>query len=324
MISIFSDSDDASTNDVLDWIYYFNDCAPILRKNDIFDYQLMSLFIKTADEKSIKTSDKNWYRRGHFKFSNSAINKNEKRINYLCNYYSIEDNLVIDTFYSQCKKNNPIWLNAPQDNDTNKITNLQAASDCGLQIPRTLISNKPGDIYRFTDKGKSILKDILLDSIVFCWKDDYWIRVSIKPTLIDKEMVHHYLSNQHNTENRGYLFLQQYIEKRYELRIFYLQGKFYTMAIFSQANERTKVDFRNYDNERPNRCIPYKLPASIEKKLDDFMKKTGINCGSIDMIYTPEEDYIFLEVNPIGQFQWLSHNCNYDIEKEIATFLIQE
>lgn len=42
------------------------------------------------------------------------------------------------------------------------------------------------------------------------------------------------------------------------------------MAIFSQENDKTKIDFRNYDIANPNRCVPYKLPRRIEKQLIRF------------------------------------------------------
>lgn len=94
------------------------------------------------------------------------------------------------------------------------------------------------------------------------------------------------------------------------------------MAIFSQQSEQTKIDFRKYDPVKPNRCTPYKLPAEIENKIDRLMRRIKINSGSIDMIYSPNGQYYFLEVNPIGQFGMTSFPCNYPIEKRIAQYLI--
>ena len=51
------------------------------------------------------------------------------------------------------------------------------------------------------------------------------------------------------------------------------------------------------------------------------MKHLGLNTGSIDMIVTPEREYVFLEVNPAGNIEMVSKNCNYPIEQEIANFL---
>jgi hypothetical protein len=43
----------------------------------------------------------------------------------------------------------------------------------------------------------------------------------------------------------------------------------------------------------------------------------------VDLIYTPDGEYVFLEVNPMGQFHWLSENCNYYLEEFIANQLAQ-
>ena len=93
------------------------------------------------------------------------------------------------------------------------------------------------------------------------------------------------------------------------------------MAIFSQQKESTSIDFRNYDVKNPNRYVPFSIPKSIESKLKLFMKKLDLKTGSIDLIVTPNDEYVFLEVNPVGQFDFVSVNCNYYIEKEIAIAL---
>ena len=86
----------------------------------------------------------------------------------------------------------------------------------------------------------------------------------------------------------------------------------------------TKIDFRNYNRKKPNRTPPYDLPNRIEKKIKSCMKALNLNSGSIDMIVTPNDDYIFLEVNPVGMFWQVSFPCNYNIEEQIAKYLLDE
>jgi len=43
-----------------------------------------------------------------------------------------------------------------------------------------------------------------------------------------------------------------------------------------------------------------------------------LNSGSIDILVTPNNEYVFLEVNPVGQFGMVSQPCNYYLEKRIA------
>ena len=60
------------------------------------------------------------------------------------------------------------------------------------------------------------------------------------------------------------IFVQEYIEKQFEIRVFFFNEMLFSMAIFSQNDMKTKVDFRNYNSERPNRCIPF---VKVLKKL---------------------------------------------------------
>ncbi|MFT4073849.1 MAG: hypothetical protein QM654_18240 [Dysgonamonadaceae bacterium] len=122
-------------------------------------------------------------------------------------------------------------------------------------------------------------------------------------------------------EKQEYIFpslLQDNIDKEIEIRTFVLFEKIYSMASLSQRNEATRTDLRNYDLDRLNRVISYKLPDNVEQKILTFMKKAKLNTGSIDLIKTKDNRYIFLEVNPAGNIEMVSKNSNYHIEKEFA------
>ena len=93
------------------------------------------------------------------------------------------------------------------------------------------------------------------------------------------------------------------------------------MAIFSQNDMQTAIDFRQYNSNNPNRNVPFKLPDNLKKSLTKLMCDIGLNTGSIDMIYTKDKEYVFLEVNPVGQFKMTSMPCNYYIERDVARIL---
>ena len=117
---------------------------------------------------------------------------------------------------------------------------------------------------------------------------------------------------------------QHKIKKSYELRVFYLDKQCYSMAIFSQSNSKTEVDFRNYDLEKPNRTIKYRLPQNLEYKIINLMKDLKLETGSLDFIKGEDGIYYFLEVNPLGQFKMVSAPCNYNLEYLVANFLIKK
>lgn len=112
------------------------------------------------------------------------------------------------------------------------------------------------------------------------------------------------------------------IDKLFEVRVFYLAGEFYSMAIFSQEDTQTETDFRNYNLTDPNRTVPFILPDKIRQKLSLLMNKLDLNSGSIDIIVSKELKFYFLEINPIGQFGMVSYPCNYYLEKSFANILI--
>ncbi|WP_428228619.1 grasp-with-spasm system ATP-grasp peptide maturase [Flavobacterium sp.] len=109
------------------------------------------------------------------------------------------------------------------------------------------------------------------------------------------------------------------IEKELEIRTFYIDGSFFSMAIFSQSDKKTSIDFRKYTN---NRNEPYKLPFDVEEKLKNIFTDLELNCGSADLILDKNGEYIFLEINPVGQYAMTSLPCNYNLDKKIANYLI--
>ena len=69
--------------------------------------------------------------------------------------------------------------------------------------------------------------------------------------------------------------------------------------------------------------MPYKLPLLVEKKLNRLMRKLKLNTGSIDLIKSIDNQYIFLEVNPSGQFGMVEDACNYNLHELVAASLIE-
>ena len=195
-----------------------------------------------------------------------------------------------------------------------KLRFLKLAKDSGLSIPTTLVSSDKNTLKLFFFKNNSNLVTKSLDSPLYI-ESQTLLSLGHKTECITENDINNL------SENSFPSLVQNNIDKLYELRIFFIQNKIFPMAIFSQFDEKTKIDFRNYNEEKPNRFVPYVLPELIEKKLRSFLKKTKLNSGSIDMIVSKKKEFIFLEVNPCGQFAFVSNNCNYYIEKYIAELL---
>jgi ATP-GRASP peptide maturase of grasp-with-spasm system len=206
-------------------------------------------------------------------------------------------------------------LGNPDKDALNKLDVLIAAGKAGLKVPRTIVTSSRQMLLSFCEATDGVIVKSLKDPGMLSYQEKAY--VSYTATLTSEDV----------TRLPSTFFpslVQEQIEKAFEIRVFYLDGQCYAMAIFSQSNQQTQVDFRKYDKAHPNRNVPYTLPPAIIESLQILMKSLDLNCGSIDMIKTPEGQYYFLEINPVGQFGMVSFPCNYFLEEKIADWLIEK
>jgi len=206
------------------------------------------------------------------------------------------------------------WLTSPWLASLNKLDILSLAQEYDLNIPESYIISQKNQLENLLKKSN---KTYIFKSIY----EPYFIQNENGIfSMFTKE-----IKNLNDLPDTFFpSFIQEKIYKKYELRIFYINGEFYTMAIFSQGNKITELDFRQYDCTNPNRKIPYKLPYDLERRLTNMLHRMGLNCCSIDIIKSStDEKYYFLEINPTGEFGMTSIPCNYEVYKKVALTLIE-
>lgn len=215
---------------------------------------------------------------------------------------------INNMIYKRC----PIHIGNPNQMGLNRLLTLEMAKNIGLKIPRYAIITNLNQISNMSSIGKSFVVKAIEDGLYHFYNNKAFY--SYTEAYIKEDM------QGKNIPLFPSLIMEK-IEKKYEIRSFYLDGHFYSMCIFSQNNIQTEVDFRKYCVERPNKVEPYKLPANIEKMLDELFHYYDLNCGSVDIVVDKKGNYVFLEINPVGQFQMTSTPCNYNIEQIIANYL---
>jgi glutathione synthase/RimK-type ligase-like ATP-grasp enzyme len=118
------------------------------------------------------------------------------------------------------------------------------------------------------------------------------------------------------------LIIQEYVPKRVELRITVVDSQVFAAEIHSQASARTQHDWRHYDNERTP-YVPHALPAAIAALCVRLVRVMGLCYGAIDMVLTPEGEYVFLEINPNGQWAWVEGLTGLPIADAITELLVR-
>lgn len=206
------------------------------------------------------------------------------------------------------------WVNRKEDVHSllsNKLYQQVIARSCGLSVPRTLVSNDSDRVAAFSD----IEDGLLLKSLGYMRLDD-----NGRYFLYSERFSHNDLLTARSAIRACPIFAQQYVEKRYEHRVMVIGSRVLTCRIDSQASERTRVDWRHYDFK----AVSHKaidLPREVEHRLMRFMEKARLRFGAIDLIETPDGDYVFLEVNPTGQWGWIAELAGLPIPEAVADML---
>ena len=102
------------------------------------------------------------------------------------------------------------------------------------------------------------------------------------------------------------MIYQQYTHKAYELRVVMFGASYIAARINSQEHEETSVDWRKETIAGKEVSISREyLPKDLIDKCKVLMNLLGIHFGVFDFIVTPEKEYVFLEVNEMGQWLYL-------------------
>lgn len=193
------------------------------------------------------------------------------------------------------------WLNNPYNLEKarKKVLQLKIAREIGLRIPQTTITNNPERVREFFMQcnGKMIYKT-LKES--FLGYEDKGFHV---PTTLLQEEHLQKLSLISRTPS----LFQEYIEKSYEVRVTIVGDKIFAAKIDSQSNPLTSIDWRHPDLIDKIPYEPILIPEEVRIKCNNLMSILGIQFGALDFIVNKNGEYVFLEINPNGQWYWIEH-----------------
>ena len=78
-------------------------------------------------------------------------------------------------------------------------------------------------------------------------------------------------------------------------------------------------------DNRLNLEVPYRehvLPSAVKTSILAMMKGLGLSFGTIDMKIDESDKYVFLEVNPQGQFLYVEILTGLPLARAMAEFLL--
>lgn len=205
-----------------------------------------------------------------------------------------------------------LWLNRPycREQASNKMRQLLFAQRVGLAIPHTLIVNVESRAKEFCTSGlDAVYKTLNCPMLRSEDGSQSMINTSIVPENMDFSSV-----------CLAPALFQHYIPKAYELRIHIIGDKIIPIKIASQHHPDARIDWRVAQRE-----VGYEktsLPEDVHKKLLSLMDSLKICFGIVDMIVTEGGEYVFLEVNPDGNWLWIEQRIHVPISESIALYFL--
>jgi glutathione synthase/RimK-type ligase-like ATP-grasp enzyme len=258
------------------------------------------------------------------------------------------------------------WLNFPEyvDKADNKVYQLSLAKKVGFLIPDTFVGNNFDEVKKRVELyGKVLVKTIqylcihddprvhgMQYFLELMWKDYFnndnysdFIDKTVNlfksnineydPDMIERHLFYPFMMDMQKLEEkkeiieRTGLIYQNYIQKKYELRIIVVKDKVFAFKVNNQeaSDDNIKLDWRHCFSESNFNLVSWEvteLPITIEKKCVELVKELNLDYSAIDMILTPDDEYYFLEINPSGNYMWLEKATKVKISEEIAKYII--
>lgn len=191
---------------------------------------------------------------------------------------------------------------------------LQIAKQVGLRIPKTIVSNDPVAIRAaYHEIGPLIVKPT---------RSGYFRQGDDEYSIFTSRLTEEHLDRLDDAKWSPSIY-QEWVRKRYDIRVTCVGSRIFAAAIHSQTDPATTVDWRKTCNpDLPHSML--ELPAQIIEKILNLMSRLGLEFGCVDLVLTPDGDYVFLEVNPSGQWLWLDDRLSMGISDAVADWLAVE
>jgi hypothetical protein len=252
-----------------------------------------------------------WYRRPGVPTAQSSITDTRAKDMVELECKQLLDNLWLSLDRSQWIPGPPHVIRAAGM----KARQLKLAGALGFCMPPTLVTNDPKELLQFFKQhaGHIVSKPL---------------GVGFGKTMIDEYVRYTDMVTTRDIAHASSLRLcpmifQAYVPKRVELRITVVGTRVFAAEIDSQASHHTRFDWRRYDqHETEHRA--HSLPPELTARCVELTRALGLSYGAIDMILTPDDRYVFLEINPNGQYAWIEDATGFPIHESICDLLMQD
>ena len=200
---------------------------------------------------------------------------------------------------------------------SSKMLQYRVAHEVGFTTPRTCYSNRKAALQRLADGCAELTVKPIENSYI--WDEANMQQYVFYTQKIAADTL---AGLPEEAFSQTVSFVQEYVDKAFELRITVVGERVFACRIDSQSqtDETGRIDWRQgYEHGMKHEA--FDLPEEIADKCRRYLQRMGLNFGCFDFIVTPDGEYVFLECNPNGQWLWVELATGLKIADAIADFL---
>ncbi len=201
---------------------------------------------------------------------------------------------------------NCFWMNRPGSDPRalKKAWQHRLAHRVGLRVPETLVTNDPTSARAFAERhlATGVIRKAFRN-----------LAAAPRETLRlgPAEMT------QIDSIRYAPVILQEYIPLALDLRVTVIDGDIFSAAFRSEP--QYEVDYRWGIGSAE--VTPYTLPEDVAKPLLTMMTEMDLAFGAVDFRLTPGGEHVFFEINPAGEYLFVSDRTGQPIPAAIAATL---
>lgn len=276
-----------------------------LEANDFTDQRRITVRNVTVDLEEVTSV---WYRRPTvFEFDEELLD-NERE------FAKIESAHGVGGLFRSM--DNALWVNRPDAESVAQLKpyQLHLARILGLRTPRTLITNDPRPVRRLLEQGERLVYKIFGGGLVQIAGEMPSLIFTTEITGAHDNMLERVQSNP--------CIFQELLSKRLEVRMTVIGRTILPATIDSQADQSTQLDWRGANSGRLRYAPALEVPEEVVSKTLELVERLDLAFAAVDFVIDDEGRWVFLEINPGGQFMWLEDDVGLPMTATMGNLLM--
>ncbi len=200
-------------------------------------------------------------------------------------------------------------MNHPDANAAADFKPLQLlrCRDLGWSVPDTIVTTDPVTAVAFVNDNHG---DAIIKAISYGWaQTEDGDEVTFYTRRVSEEDLRHA-----DEVGSAPVMLQRRIPKAADLRVTVVGARVFATSIVPNSGVSDVIDWREVPDEQL-RYSAVALPGEVEERCRAVVEAFGLKFGALDLILTPEGEYVFLEINPNGQWAWIEMHTGQPLRR---------